>query len=364
MRIGEGIVLKENNDYIGLLNVSIIDFFENALRVIYRKPAMTRFLLKTALWQKKAADRRSQCLSRDLQVPPYMIISVTNRCNLNCKGCYSKAQHRTDEKEMDRGRLRGVISEAAGLGISFIFLAGGEPLIRPDILDITKDFPEIIFPLFTNGLLITDELIESFKKQKNVVPVISIEGYETDTDGRRGSGVYGRLQGTMEKLEKAGVFYGLSFTVTNKNFETLTDKVFISEQIRSGCQLFFFVEYVPIGEGTEDAVITEQQRAALAATLDDFRQSFDGLFVSFLGDEEAFGGCLSAGRGFIHISAAGDLEPCPFAPYSDSNVRETALEEALRSELLRKIRANHSELNETTGGCALWEKRDWVKSML
>jgi len=79
-----------------------------------------------------------------------------------------------------------VITQAKDLGISFVLLAKGEPLMRPEILDITNDLPEVIFPLFTNGLLITDNIIARLQNQKNIIPVISMEGYESDTDNRRG----------------------------------------------------------------------------------------------------------------------------------------------------------------------------------
>ena len=354
----------EKNDCNILLNKAITTFLKDTWKVIYRNPAMSKFILKTIRWQRKAARKRMEYEKQGLQVPPYLIISITNRCNLQCQGCYSKAQHRPSEKEISHDKLRSVITEAKGLGISFIFLAGGEPLLRPDILEITRDFPEVIFPLFTNGLLITDEIITGLRQQKNVIPVISMEGYESETDCRRGPGVYDRLQVTLEKIKHSGIFCGLSFTVSRTNFETLTNELFIKKLMASGCQLFFFVEYIPVKEATEEIVISDEQRTALTAVLDSFRAKFPGLFIAFPGDEEAFGGCLSAGRGFIHISAEGDLEPCPFAPYSDTNLTNLPLKEALRSELLRKIRQNHAELTETKGGCALQEKRDWLKSLL
>ncbi len=356
--------MEINNDYNILLNKTIQALLKNALRVINRNPSMTKFIAQTILFQKKAAQKRMEYRNQGLQVPPYMIISITNRCNLRCKGCYSKAQHRPIDKEISHDRLRSLVKEAKDIGISFVFLSGGEPLMRPDILDITNDFPEVIFPLFTNGLLITDEIIARLKNQKNVIPVISIEGYETDTDSRRGAGVYDLLQGTLEKIKQSGVLFGLSFTVTKTNFATLTDEMFINKLMASGCQLFFFVEYIPIMEATEDNVITDEQRTSLAVILESFKAKYAGLFISFPGDEEVFDGCLSAGRGFIHVSAEGDLEPCPFAPYSDSNIKNLSLKEALQSDLLSKIRQNHTQLTETKGGCALWEKREWVKSIL
>lgn len=350
------------------LNLMLGDAIEaitkDALRVMSKNPAMAGFLLETLNNQKKAEKLRAKNNADGITVPPYMIISVTDSCNLRCKGCYSRAQHRQAASELSIDRLRSLIGEARELGVSFVFLAGGEPLLRLELLDVAGEFPEIIFPLFTNGLLITDDITEKLRKLKNVVPVISIEGGKSDTDGRRGEGVHERISEVQKKLYDRGVFYGLSFTVTSENFDTLTDESFIDNLTQTGCRLFFFVEYVPIRENTESLVINDLQRKELSEIITGFKKRFSGLFVSFPGDEEKFGGCLSSGRGFIHISAAGDLEPCPFAPYSDTSVKNTPLRDALRSRLLSKIRENSHELNETHGGCALWEKRDWVKSLI
>ncbi len=65
-----------------------------------------------------------------------------------------------------------------------------------------------------------------------------------------------------------------------------------------------------------------------------FQEKKSGVFVVFPGDEEQFGGCLAAGRGFVHVGPDGSLEPCPFAPYSDVSLKTTPLREALGSKLL------------------------------
>lgn len=356
--------MKNNDNLNDRLNNTISAFLKNAFSIISKKPAMTKFALQTIHYQHMAANRRVKNQKQGLQVPPFMIISITNRCNLNCLGCYSKAQHRSTEKEIDSDKLRSIIAEAKDLGVSFIFLAGGEPLMRSDILEITKDFPEVIFPLFTNGLLISDTILTILQNQKNVIPVISMEGLENETDSRRGTGVYHRLQDTLIKMKNAGIFFGTSFTVTKINFDTLTNTAFIENLIESGIELFFYVEYIPVNEATQDIVITDKQRSALSAILDSFKANQHGLFVSFPGDEEAFGGCLSAGRGFLHISAEGNLEACPFAPYSDTDLKDLSLKEALQSKLLCEIRQNHARLSETKGGCALWENREWLKSLI
>lgn len=117
-------------------------------------------------------------------------------------------------------------------------------------------------------------------------------------------------------------------------------------------------------DGTEPLVLSAGQRAALMQAVARLRERLPGIFIAFPGDEEEMGGCLAAGRGFIHISARGDVEPCPFAPYSDASLLRMTIREALASPLLRAIRENSDGLHDVSGGCALWNHREWVKRIL
>jgi MoaA/NifB/PqqE/SkfB family radical SAM enzyme len=293
-----------------------------------------------------------------------MIFSITHRCNLHCKGCYARALHPSANDDMSEEKLKSIFSEGRELGISFAVLAGGEPLVRPEILDITQQYPEIISLMFTNGTLIDDAVLARFRAQRNLVPVISMEGYQEDTDRRRGQGVYEYLRTIIPRLRDQGIFYAVSLTVTRSNFDTVTGESFIKDLIGLGCQFFVYLEYTPIREGTENWVITDEQRATLPEVMSAYRRTYPALFVAVPGDEDQFGGCLAGGRGFVHISAAGDLEACPFAAYSDTNLRESSLKEALQSELLKAIRENSSRLKRERGGCALWGQREAIDSLL
>jgi MoaA/NifB/PqqE/SkfB family radical SAM enzyme len=292
-----------------------------------------------------------------------MIFSITHKCNLHCKGCYHQALRQSPQAKLSEDKVRSIVAEAKELGISFIVVGGGEPLIRREILNIIGDFPEILFLVFTNGLLIDEELAKKMKNQKNLVPVISLEGYDEDTDERRGKGVYERVQRVIDKIKRRGIFWGTSLTLTRSNFAEVTDEHFVKKLVDLGCRLFFFVEYNPIMEGTEEWVLSEEQRASILSLRDALRSKFSALFVAIPGDEDEIGGCLSAGRGFVHISAEGNVEPCPFVPYSDASLKELSLKEALQSKFLSTIRQNHKHRSET-GGCSLWEKREWVQSLL
>lgn len=356
---------KKEEEYLSQLNRNIITMLKNSLRHILKNPTLAIFMIKSILGQKKAIALRERWKKQGVEAPPLIILSVTHRCNLHCKGCYARL-HQAGNAEMDDETLRRVVREAAELGTSIILIAGGEPLMRPEILDIAAEYPKVIFALFTNGLLIDESMIKRFKKSRNIIPIISLEGDRYETDGRRGEGLYDLLRTKISRLGAAGILSGVSFTLTSSNYGLITQNGFIDDLIKAGTKVFFYVEYVPVSAGTEGLVISEDQRANLKEILKIFRDKLPAIFISFPGDEEELGGCLAAGRGFVHISPSGRLEPCPFAPYSDSSLGELSLKEALNSRLLQKIRENQEILEEAAGagGCTLWAKRDLVQSLL
>lgn len=377
----------QNRDLQGLnvLNQGLMDLLGTAARICVSDPTQVKFIARTVTSQRKAAKRREHWEEQGVHVPPLIIISITSQCNLSCKGCYARAQHRIAQAcpgeacpgdassaavrcdangDMDDATLRAVFDEARDLGISVALLAGGEPFTRPGLLDITVDYPDTIFAVFTNGTLIDGAMGARIRNQRNVIPVLSLEGEQSTTDALRGTGVWNRVHAAACALHEAKAFFGASLTVRSDTLDTLTDRHFIDEMISLGCRLFFFVEYVPVQPGTECWELTQAQRTRLADRMEDLKSSSAALFVSFPGDEEATGGCLAAGRGFVHISSRGDVEPCPFAPYSDTNIRAASLRDALSSPLLEAIRADHDQFGDTSGGCTLWRKREQVKALL
>jgi MoaA/NifB/PqqE/SkfB family radical SAM enzyme len=267
--------------------------------------------------------------------------------------------------EMSLSILASVVDQAAELGVSVIVIAGGEPLVRQEeIFRIVKAHPRVLFPLFTNGLLIDETLAAAIAACRNIVPVISFEGFREDTDARRGDGVYDRLLSVCTRLKDRTIFFGCSVTTTRKNFDNVTSEAFVRQMIDSGARVFTFVEYVPMAPGTENLVLTHAQKKTLQANLADYNRKFPALFIGFPGDEDTYGGCLAAGRGFVHISPSGDLEPCPAVPFSDTNLSVVPLKEALRSRLLGRLREKPEYLTESSGGCALRANRVWVEDLV
>ncbi len=345
-----------------IVNDALKIFFKDAVRIALTSPSQSVFFLRTLRWQNKATKTRQKLELQGLHVPPILVISVTSKCNLHCAGCYHHALRSKPDAEMSDERIERLVDEAKELGISFIVLAGGEPLMRPNILDISKQTPEIMFLMFTNGLLLNEQVLERMASNKNIVPLLSLEGYQIDTDGRRGTGVYDQLLKSIGKLKNKGLFWGTTLTMTRTNFDEVTDDAFIKQLVDSGCKFFMMVEYTPVIAGTEDWVLSEEQKSKVITIRNAFRKKYKALFIALPWDEDEIGGCLSAGRGFIHVSSEGNVEPCPFIAYSDTNLKNIPLREALQSKMLKTIRENHAELKEIHG-CALWEKREWVESL-
>lgn len=351
------------------MNDSIECLIQDAVHNTLSNPRESAFLLRMLRVQKKSSALREKQDEAGQHIPPFLIASVATQCNLHCRGCYARAnQSCCDEAlalELSAGRWMQIFREAADMGVGFILLAGGEPLMRQEVIDSAAKVPDVIFPIFTNGIMIDETYLDLFDRNRNLVPVLSIEGGREQTDARRGEGTYGLLLENMKKMREKGIFYGASVTVTKDNLEQVAGDEFVSLLKQNGCKLVFYVEYVPAVQGSERLAPTEEDRELLAQRQEKLRSRFESmLFLSFPGDERKMGGCLAGGRGFFHINAFGGAEPCPFSPFSDISLKDHSLMDALQSSLFRKMREEELTSFPHAGGCALFAKQNEMKSLL
>lgn len=237
--------------------------------------------------------------------------------------------------------------------------------MRRDVIERASQVKEIAFPIFTNGTFFDENYFNLFDKNRNLLPMLSIEGDKNQTDNRRGEGTYDSLMNVMSRLKEKGILYGASVTVTKENINTVTSKDFFEELYEKGCRVLVFVEYVPVTEGTKPLAPTDYERNILEVEMEKLREGYkDTIFISFPGDEKYSEGCLAAGRGFFHINVDGSAEPCPFSPYSDTNLSSSALRETLKSPLFKKLNENGMLVGEHDGGCLLFQKESDVKDLL
>jgi len=348
---------------------AIDNIVTNSIKAAFHNPKETAFLLKYVLAQRSARAARATYEKKSQHIPPFLIASITTTCNLFCKGCYARANKSCGEQlqqnQLSCERWGELFGEAEQLGISFILLAGGEPLMRRDVIDKAAKHKSIIFPIFTNGTMIEDDYIRLFDENRNLLPILSIEGNQAQTDERRGQGTYDTLMHAMNQLNQKGIFYGASVTVTTENIATVTSDKFVGDLYESGCKVLFFVEYVPVTASSKQLAPSDVERNILAERQSQLRIQCENMIIlSFPGDEDKLGGCLAAGRGFFHINANGGAEPCPFSPYSDTSLKEKNLLQALQSPLFLRMKEKNMLLGEHEGGCLLFQKEKQVKELL
>ena len=342
---------------------------KDAVRATLKDPAESIFMASFAAASKKASATRLKHKEEGLHVPPFLIASITSNCNLHCAGCYSRQNNATKDcapvDQMTDEQWQEVFKEAKDLGISFILLAGGEPLLRKGVIQAAGFIKEILFPIFTNGVFISEEYFNLFDKNRNLVPIMSIEGHKEATDSRRGEGVYDKLISNMEEFKRRHLIFGNSVTVTTENFDDVLSDEFVSMLSGYGGKAIIYVEYVPVSDESKELALSEGQEEQLRARIAELREKYQEMvFISFPGDEKSSGGCVAAGRGFFHINSHGGAEPCPFSPYSDTNVREATLKGAISSRLFQVLQSTDILKDDHVGGCVLFEKRSQVEAIL
>jgi len=316
------------------------------------------FLLRISRRHWLANRRRGRQQRRiNGSIPSVLAISPTMRCNYNCKACYSRG--RLTDNELSTDELDALFSEAEELGIHSIVLTGGEPLLRDDILYLTAHHHRILFFLITNGSFITPEIARRIARSGNIVLLLSIERFASDTDELRQPGAHDTAIHAFAHLRKAQAVFGFIATNTSANTSQLATDEFIDQMVTFGCVAGFFTEYVPCGLNPRpDWVLDEAARAEFRKRVLEFRRRKPIVLSQFPDDEYGKENrCSGAGRSSLHINSQGDVEPCPFVSVAHENIRHGELIAACQSPFLRAIREQPKLLQRQRYACSLFEHR-------
>ncbi len=328
---------------------------------------------------RASEKNRNKFITEGLVVPPIMILSITSQCNLTCAGCYAAAigdldTNKNPEKKMkaplSKDKWSKIIRESSELGVFSFVIAGGEPFLYPKLLSLCEEFRDNFFFILTNGTAIKEPHFKQLKKLPNTAIIVSIEGGEEDTDLRRGKGVHEKAFGNLKRLNKMGLITGISVTITRLNYKFWMDDEHIDALIKQGIRLGIFIEYIPINpfnktsyiedsdieiEDGEDLMLTIEERKEFRKKIIEIRNSKPIFLLHSPGDEEMLGGCVSAGRGFAHVTPHGDLTPCPVSDIATHNLSVSSLKDGLASPLFEKIRNNEILILESGDTpCALF----------
>ena len=338
------------------------------LKATLKDPRESAFMARFAVASRKASKRRLELEEEGLHVPGFLIVSITSSCNLHCAGCYSRCTGATEDAEpteqLSAEEWLRIFREAEDLGVSFIMLAGGEPMLRRSIIESAGTIQNVIIPVFTNGTFMDEAYFGLFDRCRNLIPVFSIEGGRIATDVRRGAGVYDQLMQNINRFAEKHLLFGASITVTTENIAEVTSKEFLDTLMDRGCKLVIYIEYVPVDENAQHLAPGNKERAYMEKAMESLRSSYDAVMLSFPGDEMAMGGCMAAGREFFHINSHGGAEPCPFSPFSEVDIKNASLREAIHSSLFERLRSEGLISGEHKGGCVLYEKRNEVAALM
>lgn len=302
-----------------ILKVTFRNFFINASMIGFQK--------------QRELEKKHNC-----NIPWAILMDPTSACNLKCTGCW--AAEYGGKLNLSYEALDSIISQANELGTYFFLYSGGEPLVRKkDIIRLCEAHPDCQFTAFTNGTLIDEAFADDLLRVKNFIPAISVEGFEEATDFRRGDGTFLKVREAMALLKRKKIPFGISCCYTSKNVDIIGSEAYFDQMIEWGAKFCWFFTYMPVGkDAVPELMVSAEQREFMYRKIREFRETKPLFTLDFWNDGEYSEGCLAAGRRYLHINANGDMEPCAFIHYSDSNIKEKTLLEGLKSPLFTEYR--------------------------
>lgn len=269
----------------------------------------------------------------DCNMPWILLFDPTSACNLHCKGCW--AAEYGNKLNLTYDEIDSIIRQGKEMGTYFYIYTGGEPLVRKkDLIKLCEVHSDAIFMCFTNGTLIDEQFAADMMRVKNFVPVISVEGYEESMDSRRGDGTYQKAVKAMNLLKSHRLPFGNSICYTSVNIKDVSTEAYVDQLVDWGSYFVWYFHYMPVGkDAVPELLPSPEQREHMYHQIRTLRGKKPIFMLDFQNDGEYVGGCIAGGRRYLHINANGDCDPCVFIHYSDSNIREKTLLEALRSPL-------------------------------
>ncbi|MDD8031036.1 MAG: radical SAM/SPASM domain-containing protein [Acidobacteriota bacterium] len=292
-----------------------------------------------------------------MEPPAFCTISPTQKCNLNCTGCYASSSSRSSAT-LPYWAVQRLVKEMRDIcGASFTVISGGEPFLWHDgnknLITLLEEFNDMFFLVYTNGLLIDDRRAKQMLELGNITPAISFEGYEEQTDHRRGPGVFRKSLASIDRLKKYGVGFGVSITATKENINLLLEDSFYEywfEEI--GATYMWMFHLLPIGRAREvmSLVLSPEERVALMTKWEELLFKRGYFIGDFWNSGAASRGCIAYGRpnGYFYVDWNGNIMPCVFVPYYKDNIYELykngkTIEDALMSDYFKRGRSWQEE---------------------
>ncbi|MCI5822127.1 MAG: radical SAM protein [Lachnospiraceae bacterium] len=280
-------------------------------------------------WQRQEEMRKKY----NCNIPWAILLDPTSACNLHCTGCW--AAEYGNKLNLTFDEIDSIIMQGKELGVYLYIYTGGEPLVRKkDLIALCRKHHDCQFLTFTNGTLIDEEFADQMLDVKNLVPAISVEGFEEATDGRRGNGTFEKAVRAMNILKERKLPFGISCCYTSQNLDSIASDEFFDQMIDWGAYFVWYFHYMPVGnDAAPELLPTPKQREYMYHKVRQVRLTKPLFAMDFQNDGDYVGGCIAGGRRYLHINANGDCDPCVFIHYSNMNIRNNTLLEVLQSPI-------------------------------
>ena len=326
------------------------------------KSMVTNFFINANLigWPKQEKFRQKY----GCNIPWAILLDPTSACNLHCTGCW--AAEYGNKLNLSFDEIDDIIRQGKELGVYMYIYTGGEPMVRKDdLIKLCEKHNDCIFLCFTNGTLIDEKFADEMLRVKNFVPAISLEGNEEATDGRRGKGVYQKVQNAMSILRRKKLLYGISSCYTSMNYDSISSEEYWDSLIEMGAYFIWYFHYMPVGnDASPDLLPTAEQRKEVYRRIRKLRATKPLFAMDFQNDAEYVGGCIAGGRRYLHINANGDVDPCVFIHYSDSNIRNKTLLDCLRGPIFMAYHDGQPFNENMLQPCPMLENPDKLRDIV
>ena len=298
--------------------------------------------------------------------PPFLFLALTDACNLRCHGCWiDTAGSVTSLSEDD---VEAVIAAGKKQKSYFYTLLGGEPMMYRPLWDIIGRHPECYFQIITNGLFFDDKAVERIRRAGNVTPLVSLDGFETQNDDRRGRGTFQTAVEGLRRLQQQKILFGIATTVTGRNVDEVLTDDYVRYVIDRGAMYLWYYVYRPVGaDPSPRFCVSREQMIELRRRLLRLRRKHPIVLIDTYWDARGEAVCPAAlGLGF-HIGPRGTIEPCPPLSFARESIRDRGgdLFETINES--RFLRGFQEFVSERTKGCVILEHPDelarWLREM-
>jgi MoaA/NifB/PqqE/SkfB family radical SAM enzyme len=292
--------------------------------------------------------------------PQGYVLTITDKCNLCCKYCYSNSGANETSAIQDYD-IDIIINEMKNIfGIYFVTISGGEPF--PDILDIARRHGDITFFVYTNGTMIDERVAKDIKSIGNIIPSISLIGKREYHDKIRGINNYNRVINTINILNRLDIIWGASITASNVNIDSILHENLINDIVSVGAHFIRMIPFIPVGrQYSEIKTISDKESKILGDVIKKLRDNNGIIIHDYIDDNSTGISCMAGGRRYFHITSKTNISPCVFMDIGKPvRINRTEKSTNITDILINDpIFINTRRLQDNCNGCIILKNNNW-----